>query len=69
MIYLTGDLIRQIHHDAIEQYGGVMGEHEPDFIDYMAEKPSQVVFGTELYPTIFSEGGLLLVRSGEKRNW
>ena len=37
MIYLTSDMIRQVHHDAVEQYGGVMGEHEPGLIDYIAD--------------------------------
>lgn len=55
MIYLAGDTIRQVHQDAIERYGGVMGEHEPGLIDYMAEKPSQVLFGVELYPSIFQK--------------
>ncbi|GGP14208.1 hypothetical protein [Oceanobacillus neutriphilus] len=38
-IQLDFDDIRCLHDEAIQVFGGVYGENEPGYIDYMAEKP------------------------------
>ncbi len=55
MKQLSPSNIREIHDYLLEKYGGLVGEHSPGLIDFMAEKPFQIVFGLELYPSIFEK--------------
>lgn len=58
--YLTVDDIREIHKVALQRYGGVVGEHESGSIGFMAEKPSMVSFGQELYPGLFTKAAVYM---------
>ena len=58
--YLTPDDRRAIHEVALERYGGVVGEHEPGQIDFMAEKPAQELFGEEIYPGLFLKAAIYM---------
>lgn len=57
---LTADDIRELHEIALERYGGLPGENEPGLIDFMAEKPFQVVFGQEAYPGLFYKAAIYM---------
>jgi len=61
VVYLESDDIRLIHEIAISRYGGVPGEREPELVEYLAEKPSSVVFGRELFPGLFMKAAVYLV--------
>jgi death-on-curing protein len=58
--FLDADDIRYLHEDAIEEFGGIYGENESGMIDYMAEKPFQIVFGQERFPTLFQKASVYL---------
>lgn len=60
IIYLDGEDIREIHEEALALYGGLSGEYESGLIDFVAEKPSMVSFGTELYPDLFMKAAIYL---------
>lgn len=44
----TPEEIRLLHQIMLERYGGLPGELELGMIDFLAEKPSQVLWGQEL---------------------
>lgn len=52
--------IRFLHDDSIKRYGGIYGENEPGMIDYIAEKPFQILYGQELYPSLFLKASIYL---------
>lgn len=58
--YLSAEDIRWIHEIAIQRYGGVIGEHEPGQIEFMAQKPGMISFGVDLYPNLFSKAAAYL---------
>jgi death-on-curing protein len=49
-----------LHDIALQEYGGLPGENEPGLIDFLAEKPFQIVFGRELYPGLFMKAAVYL---------
>ncbi|WP_010631117.1 type II toxin-antitoxin system death-on-curing family toxin [Sporolactobacillus vineae] len=59
-IHLTADDIRDFHRYAIKTYGGIEGETSSDLIEYVAERPYQIVFGVDKYPTIFDKAAYYL---------
>jgi len=60
IVYLTPEEIRLIHQIMLERYGGLSGEHESGMIDFLAEKPSQVLWGQELYPGLFLKAAIIM---------
>lgn len=57
---LTPDIIRTLHEYAIERYGGLPGEYEPGFIDYMADKPFSGFAGVDFYPGLFMKAAVYM---------
>lgn len=60
IIYLEPDDIRDIHDVMLERYNGLKGEHESGMIDFLAQKPSQEIFGQELYPDLFLKAAIYM---------
>ena len=58
MIRLTPSDIREIHAVMIERYGGIPGEKEPGWIEYMADKPFMELYGLEQYPGLFMKAAV-----------
>ncbi|WP_062408625.1 type II toxin-antitoxin system death-on-curing family toxin [Paenibacillus naphthalenovorans] len=60
IIYLDSEDIRYLHEEALIRYGGIYGEHESGMIDYMADKPSMVIFSQDQYPDLFMKAAIYL---------
>ncbi|MEC1697747.1 type II toxin-antitoxin system death-on-curing family toxin [Schinkia azotoformans] len=59
-LFLDPEDIRYLHDEAIDDFGGLYGEHESGMIDYMAEKPFQYSYGQELFPDLFLKAAVYL---------
>lgn len=60
LYYLDPEDIRYLHDEAVEEYGGIYGENESGMIDYMADKPFQVLYGQEMFPSLFMKAAVYL---------
>lgn len=52
-ISILPEQIRLFHDIVLDGDGGLAGEKDPGYIDFIAEKPFQESFGHELYPGLF----------------
>lgn len=59
-IFLDAEDIREIHEEAIINYGGIASERESGMIEYMADKPFMESYGQELYPGLFLKSAVYL---------
>lgn len=61
MQYLTMDEVILIHEEIIRQYGGAsLAVRDPGALDSALASPRQVVFDTELYPSLAEKAAILL---------
>lgn len=49
-----------MHEVLLERYGGLPGEHEPGWIDFMADKPFDGFGDLEYYPGLFMKAAVYM---------
>jgi death-on-curing protein len=60
MEFLTTSEILQVHEDIIGEFGGETGIIFRGQIEWCAETPQMMVYGSELFPTILDKAGSLM---------
>jgi len=67
MKYLTKVDLLYLNEHVVKQVGGITyGIQSESSIDMILEQPKQVVFGRELYPTIWLKGAFILQKIAKK---
>lgn len=65
--YLTKQHYLEINHYAVTQVGGLtFGVQSESSLDMIIDQPKQVVFGQELYPTIWLKAAFILQKITKK---
>ena len=67
MKYLTKVDLLYLNEHVVKQVGGITyGIQSESNIDMILEQPKQIVFGRELYPTIWLKGAFILQKIAKK---
>lgn len=53
--------LRYIHDIMIERYGGLRGEKDPGMVEYACEKPFSVIYGQDVYPTLYKKAAAYMI--------
>ncbi|HEX7455935.1 MAG TPA: type II toxin-antitoxin system death-on-curing family toxin [Candidatus Nanoarchaeia archaeon] len=59
MRYLTPQNVIQIHHEIIDETGGLHGVRDAGLVESAMERPRAVFAGKDLYPNIFLKAAAL----------
>ncbi|MDF2576748.1 MAG: doc [Chlamydiales bacterium] len=59
-IYLSIEEVLEVHDLLIERYGGISGLRDKNLLYSAIETPKVVIYGQEMYPTIFDKAAAYL---------
>lgn len=68
MKYLTENLIIELNERVIKRYSPkeIIGVREPGALEMLVNAPKEIVFGQELYPTIYEKAAILMTNTATK---
>ncbi|MBW7986650.1 type II toxin-antitoxin system death-on-curing family toxin [Lactobacillus helveticus] len=67
MIYLTKTDLIHLNQRLLEKAGkGIIGVQYPEGLDIVAQQPQQILFGRELYPTLWLKAAFILQKITKK---
>jgi death-on-curing protein len=58
--YLTLEQILRLHDAVLENFGGLAGIREPNLLLSCIESPKMVIFGEDLYPSVYDKAAVYL---------
>jgi death on curing protein len=58
--YLTLPQILRLHDAVVEKFGGLPGIREPNLLHSCIESPKMVIFGEDLYPSVYDKAAVYL---------